>query len=258
VLILVDRQAKVSTVVPTWSFRVGGSVVNYQWSEHAEHIQSLYPLHQESDGYDEGEVSESEHALGYRLPDVLRLFFLSWGARADLARQHERLLMPHQLIVRESTLVFCVEHQSTYYWGIPIGSLDQENPLVSVASSGREPSVWDGQEALNWQDSPTRVSDFLDALGYEHAFYGGAVHGGSSEEPADEPRINVARQHWHRIEIRSTPYYLDRESDIHRWIIRGDQGVAIDWGMRFAVAAQSEAALDMIGRTLNITWRVRW
>lgn len=232
--------------------------MSFMWSEHAVQIQSLFRPWAPEDGYTEDVICAAEASLGTRLPDILRSFYRSWGARDDMTRRSEHFLPPQKLIVRSDALVFCVENQSICYWAVRRASLDQADPPVSVASSGDEQSVWEGDLALEWKQSHDHVSNFLDALTYTHAFAGGAVHGGVSHEQPDDRRVTLVKQHWQRTVIRSNPFYLEHDAFDRRWPIYVREGQAIDWMLRFAVAARKTDDLDQISQTLDLTWERMW
>jgi hypothetical protein len=154
--------------------------------------------------------------------------------------------------LQSGALVFCVENQEVLYWGVRHASLDEDNPPVHFAFSE------DVGEDLAWEMSHERLSDFLDALTYAHAFAGGAVHGGASHEEADEQRVALLRRHWREVEIRSVRWGLVSNSGERRWPLYVRKGQAIDWLQDFSVAARTVEDVDWIDRTLVLTWRKRW
>ena len=91
------------------------------------------------------------------------------------------LLRPYELVVRADTLIFCVENQATCYWAIERKALEESNPPVVIADAEPEWEAWEVRSPLIWRPSHAHLSDFLDDLTYQHAFCGGAIHGGWTE-----------------------------------------------------------------------------
>src|SRR5579862_2689101 len=102
------------------------------WSEQSPHIRSLFHPWQPGDGYDEATIAAAEARLGVRLPKVLRNFYLAWGRRRDLTKLNHPLLAPDALQMRTDTLIFWVENQESYDWGIPREALEEADPPVVV------------------------------------------------------------------------------------------------------------------------------
>lgn len=157
------------------------------WSAHAPHIRTLFRPWQYGDGYEEEDIAAAEARCGVRLPVTLRSFYRTWGRRRDLTQMNEVLLAPEQWVLQSNALIFCVENQSCAYWALPLGSLMEADPPVVEAESGRERSVWEVDHGLEWSTCCRRVSSFLDALTYLHAFSGGAVHGAQSARQRPQP-----------------------------------------------------------------------
>ncbi len=154
--------------------------MSFNWSRNAPHIRSLYRPWREGDGYPEADLVLAEASLGIRLPALLREFYLYWGTRDDLCRSRERVLRPQELFVRSGSLVFCIENQGVLYWGIRPEFACEHDPPVHFLY---DPDVEEDLTRL----SHVRLSAFLDALAYAHAFAGGAAHGGVSRGGADRP-----------------------------------------------------------------------
>ena len=72
----------------------------------------------------------------------------------------------------------------------------EHDPPVHFAYNEEEPD-------LRWELSHARLSAFLDALAYVHAFAGGAVHGGVSHQAPDNKMRSFIRQHWTEVRLES-------------------------------------------------------
>ena len=155
------------------------------WSEQSPHIRSLYRPWQPGDGYDEAILQAAEARLGMRLPPQLRIFYLTWGRRFLSTLLPELLLEPHELLVKGETLIFCVENQSVFSWGVRHEALAEDDPSVMVS--------WAWPD-LNWTPSHAHLSALLDDLTYLYAFSGGALHGGWTEP--DLPDLHAHQIAW--------------------------------------------------------------
>lgn len=227
------------------------------WSEHAEHVQTLFAPWRPGDGYAEDDVRAAETLLSITLPATLRAFYRAWGRRDDLARRSDRLLAPGELFVESGALVLCVENQAVLYWAIPCEALAADDPPVCFArlawaADGEEPDVGP------WELSHDHVSDFLDGLAYHHAFCGDAMHGGTSREHADARRLARVKLHWRESIIRSAPWGLIPDSTPRSWPIYIRDGQAIVWSDRFLAAARSPEDLDQIAQVVELSWQRRW
>jgi hypothetical protein len=222
----------------------------FQWSDNAVHIQQLYRPWHPDDGYAEAAVSAAETRLDLRFPASLRLFYRAWGARDDLTRTNQVLLLLEHVFVQSDALVICAENQAVWYWAIPCDALGQDDPPVVTA--------WNGEPALVWRPSHPQLSNFLDYLTYMHAFDGGAIHGGYSHEP-------VTDELWQRMcdygDIRLLP-------TVPPWVVpdAASQPWSLIIGERYAmhgvgfvgVAAENSARLEEISQALQITWQYQW
>jgi len=232
------------------------------WSEQSPHIRSLFRLWHPGDGYEEDMIAAAEArclAGGQHLATTLRSFYGTWGRRRDLTQMNEYLLSPEEWVVHSGALIFCVENQATAYWALPLESLAVLDPAVVVAYAGPERSVWEVTAELHWRHSHRRVSAFLDALTFMHAFSGGALHGAKSARvPALPEQIAWLEQDWRTAAVASLAY-TDPEVAIplgSPLYVR--EGQAVEWFDRFFAVANSAQALDEIARSLEIDWVTRW
>src|SRR5438105_3434101 len=129
--------------------------MTYQWSENAAHIQSLYWPWKLGDGFADAVIESAEKQLGVQLPVRLREFYRWWGQREDLTRTQNFLVRPYDISVKNDTVVFWVENQAVWLWGIDRAALQQDNPPVVTAEN---------EPPLVWQISHARLSLFLDSM----------------------------------------------------------------------------------------------
>ncbi len=220
------------------------------WSEQSPHIHTLFRPWQPGDGYDEAAIQEAEERLVLRLPVTLRNFYLAWGRRQDLTEVYHALLPPDKLELREDTLLFWVENQAVFYWGIPHAAMGEADPPVVVTASGPE---------LPWTPSHAHLSSFLDDMTYKHAFYpGGAIHGGWTDlySPA-LPAHHIAwlDEHWNKATVTTLVFGFDADPQPTLYV---RDGLAFWWSGGGSLAAREAEALDEISQRFQLTWKHRW
>lgn len=234
------------------------------WSEQSSHIRSLYRPWQPGDGYEEAEIEAAEARLGIRLPATLRNFYRAWGKRRDLASLVDPLLPPNELEMREDTLLFWVENQAAYFWGIRREALEETDPSVYVQFSER--GEWAMEEELRRNPTHPHLSNFLDDMGYLHAFCrGGAIHGGWTKHPIpDLPAQHIAwlEENWNK--ARVTPRVFGLDPTIENWAtlygptLYVRDGVAFWWSSVGCLAAHEADVVDEIAQRFQINWVERW
>jgi hypothetical protein len=181
------------------------TLMELDWSEQSPHIRTLYHPWRESDGYEEPVIAAAEARLGTRLPSPLRIFYQAWGQHEGMTRTTHFLIGPVGLVRRPDALVICLENQGCCWWGIERHVLGELDPPVVIA----DPENWDVRDThapLIWMPSHAHLSDFLDRLTYEHAFAGGAIHGGygvTKTSSHQEFPHGWLEQHWKRATVGS-------------------------------------------------------
>ena len=231
------------------------------WSEQSAHIRTLYPPWQPSDGYDEATLQAAEERLGVHLPTTLRNFYQAWGRRRDLTGMHHYLLAPPELMIRADALILCAENQASWYWAVPSARLAETNPSVVVGGAGPERSVEELRAGKTWRPSHAHLSEFLDDLTYQHAFAGGAVHGGHTDLFLRPTADQVAwlEQHWSKAIVTPMGFGLtcDLGADLGQVTLYVRDGQALYWFLGCHIAVREAEALDEIGQALQIIWAER-
>jgi hypothetical protein len=235
------------------------------WSEQSPHIRTLFRPWQPGDGYEEATIQAAEAQLGVRLPSPLRTFYLAWGQRPDLAKIHHYLLAPHEVVIRADTLIFWVDHQAVWYWGVRFEALEETDPPVVRTESGPSGAGWTVESELDWKPSHVHLSSFLDDVTYLHAFCpGGAMHGGHSLRPKN-PELPAhhrmwLEEHWNTAAMVSPlvfgfvpdedysgpPLYV-RDGQAFRWEYAG-----------CCLAAREVEVVDELAERFQMTWTRRW
>lgn len=224
--------------------------MSFQWSDNAEHIQSLYRPWDLNSGYSEAVVTEAEQKLQVQFPVVLRRFYRAWGARDDLVRTSQILLSPNDVFVQDDALIICAENQWVKYWAISSTELNQDNPAVTLA--------WNEEPALIWFPSHARLSDFLDFLTYQHAFDGGAVHGAYSKERITDQLWKDLCQYGEERILQTYQPWLVPETDTEQWKLVIGQQYALDGLIKVAVATSRREIVEHISTSFQITWEHQW
>ncbi|MGP4024650.1 hypothetical protein [Actinomadura sp. 3N407] len=96
------------------------------------------------DGWPEATLAEAEDRLDLGLPLAMREAYGLFGRRKDLTSIQDELLDPPRLYVDDGVLVFRVENQAVWHWGISVAALDEPDPPVVVRSyMGNDTGRWE-------------------------------------------------------------------------------------------------------------------
>jgi hypothetical protein len=176
------------------------------------------------------------------------------------------LLPPNELEIREDTLLFWVENQAVSFWGIHRESLEETNPPVLVQFSGR--GEWAIEEELRRNPTHPHLSNFLDDMGYLHAFCpGGAIHGAwtkHSISALSAHYIAWLEENWNKALVTPLVFGLDPDPTIENWAalygptLYVRDGLAFGWSSGGVLAAREAEAIDEIAQALQLTWARRW
>jgi hypothetical protein len=123
------------------------------WSEYRAFVGRILAPLDADDGVPEEEIVRAEERLGFRLPRLLREFYLLTGRRTDINGAQDMLVEPECLEVAEGdVLVFHDENQSVVLWGIRLSDIGRDNPPVVMA---------DNDKTLVWEPAHEHLSEFL-------------------------------------------------------------------------------------------------
>ncbi len=101
------------------------------------------------------ELEKAEKFLGFRLPTVLREFYLMVGNHEAINYSHNRLISVDFLEIENNRLIFYSENQGVCYWAIDLANIAEDNPPVWVGQS------IENQDELDWHIAARHLSDFL-------------------------------------------------------------------------------------------------
>ncbi len=230
------------------------------WSAQSPHIRSLFHPWQPGDGYDEDTIQAAEARLGARLPATLRNFYKAWGKRRDLTDVNNPMLNPDNLVVAAGTLIFWVENQAVWYWGVQSEALEADDPPVVFTASG--PSGWKVASELNWMPGHAHLSSFLDDMTYLHAFCGGAIHGGWTQlflPRLPEPHVAWLEENWNKGAVGPIAFQCSPEARIDNLPTLYVRDGAAFWSIGpCSLAARDAKIVDEIAERFQIQWAHRW
>jgi hypothetical protein len=124
---------------------------------------------------------------GWRLPAVLRDYYLVAGLERTLNTAHNRLLPLEKIFIEAGRLVFMEENQDVVYWGVRVTVPEEENPAVQQGVNLHP-------EPLEWHDEHSSCADFLEVMLYTQASFGGGLKFSSSASvsPDFQARLDQA------------------------------------------------------------------
>lgn len=140
------------------------------WPYYQELVARLYQPLSSGDGFSDDEVTSAERRLGFRLPGLLREFYLLAGKRTDLNHAHNQLVHPKDLQLEDERLVFYEENQAVCLWGVRAEDLDVADPPVARGDS------MEGFPQWVWGPHFERLSSFLLTMLCWQGVMGGMTH----------------------------------------------------------------------------------
>lgn len=229
------------------------------WSAQSPHIRTLFHPWQPCDGYDEATIQAAEERLGVRLPSILRNFYLAWGKRSDLTEANHPLLPPDEVVIRADTLIFWVENQAVWYWGVRCEALEEADPPVVIESGT---ASWNEESKFIWKPSHAHLSSFLDDMTYLHAFCPcGAIHGGFTQPYLPElpaHHITWLEENWNKAAIVSPLVFGIMPDAAYSCPLYVRDGQAFWWDSEGCLAAREAEVVDEIAQRFQIKWTTRW
>ncbi len=191
------------------------------------------------DGIPQKELLAAEKRLGLRVPAALRQYYRVAGRADDFNRAHERLLRPADWSIESRKLVFMVENQGVFPYGIPAGP----------QPSGDDPPVFVGEddEPERWYKVNGRCSAFLLVMLHAQAAYGEAMlYHNTAQVRAGLRR--VLDRDWSFVgELHGMRFY-HKPGRVIGFEREGDDFAQV------YVGASREAELAAVARDLSLEW----
>ncbi|HLJ91625.1 MAG TPA: hypothetical protein VKU02_00395 [Gemmataceae bacterium] len=216
------------------------------------------PLRPE-DGVSEPVLRAGERRLGFRLPLILRAFYLLAGNLKRINRVQERLLPPEnpnriprtftELTVVGGGLAVYIENQGGCVWGIECSSLDDRDPPVAIALDIDQPI---------WEPFHDRLSGFLVAMFYHQAAHCGLRWGAVAK--ANASLVEQVRRNW-PVEARFGNAYIpsDREAEEATPEFFGSGGQLLSFrNENLWVSTKTQEDREAVRRQLGISWDSRF
>jgi hypothetical protein len=212
------------------------------WDDYAARVTALFPPLRPGDGVAEGELSAAESALGFRLPRVLREFYLLAGNRGDLTHHWTQPIAPKFLAVVDQALVFAAGNEDFPPCAILQTDLGHDDPPVVLADGVVRP--------FDWASDQERLSSWFVSMLYWVAIQGGLPYSGSA--PVDETEIPAVHAHWPRVDLLGSLW--DRRIVFHR----AGQVVVVDGhspDLVLRAAGRTCHDFEAISRRLGLEWQ---
>ena len=139
---------------------------------------------------------------------------MDWGNHNQLTSTTHIIFHPSKCYIKESRLVFAVENQWVFFWGIKISDIKEDNPPVYYA--------YNVDTTFEWNLIHQKTSQFIDWLLFGHAFHdesnpfsGGFGLIGASDGLSTFLESKI----FNLIQLASAPWRLRLESEERPWRI---------------------------------------
>lgn len=213
------------------------------WPHYQELVAQLYKPLSSGDGFSDDEVTSAEQRLGFRLPRLLREFYLLAGRRRDLNHAHNQLVHPDDLRIEDENLVFYVENQGACIWGVVAEDLDVADPPVARGDSLAGIAHW------AWEPESEPLSSFLLAMLCWQAVMGGMAYS-AGVNGVDAQVEETIGAHWRALDVGA------QWSGLRPYI--GDGQILCLMGAQPRVdlyaGARSQKGLAEVEELLNVEW----
>ena len=186
-----------------------------------------------------------------KFPTVLRKFYADWGKHKELTSTIDLILHPSECFLQSGYLVFAIENQSVFFWGIDIKVVNYDDPPVYFAYN--EDNIDD------WNLSHDSISDFLDGITFGHAFADLYAHGAYTwnDLPTNFHDI-LMKNGFKRTNINSHMWGLRIELASKPWGIYHKEGVILNPFSGLAIKAKSQEEVWHIANLLKVKWEKAW
>lgn len=208
--------------------------------------QHLYPKFTPDDGVSLEEIELAEKSYGFRLPKILREYYLLAGNYETINDSHNRLLSVDCMEIEDNKLLFYEAHQSVCYWAIDLSDIKKDDPPVWVGLSIV------GQKNLEWYPDTGRLSEFLLIMLCWQSVMGGLAFTGITIQ-VNESVVQKVISHFSLLEVSEAgenysgfQVFLDKGKVI--CLAKSKEGVEI-----YAGASDKEKFLE-IEDLLQIEW----
>lgn len=214
------------------------------WNRYESLVAKLLDPISPTDGFQEDDIVGAEARLGFRLPQLVREFYLRVGTREDVNAAHDWLEPLDQLKLRDGKVRFYCENQNVTDWGFAIE--DAENP---------DPPVW-CDDWTDWAVVFERTSDFLFGELIKQCMLGGMTWIGIGDKPQGlRERITERLQTFATCANNRSIYKIDcqiRDGQLLAFSNKESNGRSLVYG-----GAKTSHLFQALTEDFQITWTVQ-
>src|SRR6185369_9726820 len=131
--------------------------------------------------------------FGFRLPKVLREFYLMAGNHEAINCSHNQLLVGYQEI-EDNKLIFYDENQGVCSWAIDLSDIKKDDPPVWIGQ------LIEGQDELEWYIEFETLSDFLLIMLCWQSVMGGLPYVGITNK-IEESVAQIVKNNFSSLEV---------------------------------------------------------
>lgn len=202
-------------------------------------IRNLFDVSDNSYGYSESQIVDSENYLGKRLPVILRQYFLQFGKNQEINQTQDNLVLPSELEVYEDGFVVIYsENQVVWQAGIKFSDFYQDNPNVYLS--------YDQQ---NWSFEIGDLYNFLIAESFLQALFALPFNANSCDVGSEKE--SFIRENWKESKFKSylwgTEFFQNAENEILALMKNENQ-------VDLFIATNSKERFIELNEKLQIDW----
>lgn len=225
--------------------------MTFLWSENAKIGLRFLAEWNEECRIPEKVIDEAESRLKIKFPTILRSFYSDWGGHQELVSTTHQLFKPSECSTKGSYLIFAVENQYVFFWGIRIEDLQTNNPPVYYAYN-------EGNE-LDWSLIHNSTTQFLDWLLFGHVFGREALKGGFGLMDGSKALVKFLESNdFSEIQLDSAPWGLRMESDERPWQIFYNETTLITFDESVSYVSEDQSVAKILNGLANIEWQYLW
>jgi hypothetical protein len=224
----------------------------FYWSENAKIALTYYESWKDDFCIPENIITSAEMEMGIQFPKVLRQFYASWGNYDTLTSAQDIIFHPKECYIKSNYLIFAVENQAVFYWGIKLDDIQKDNPPVFYIER---------DDALaRWLFSHPSTADFLDGITFGHIYANNFAHGAFSElKQYPEFSTQLLDMEFKQLRINSQPWGIYPHPDFV-WVIYYKENILFfdSFKFGFSILANSQDDLNRLIERLNVPLKKIW
>lgn len=215
-----------------------------------EKIKKLYALnHQDDFAYSEAEVTYFEALYGFKLPKLLKEYYLSLGNHVALNRNQIRFYRPRRLWVTEDNYLVFAEKQGTIVWAFNLSEREKEKPKVFRALEAE-------MDRALWQEENLLLDQFLYAGAMINGVNGALpfrAFGMNEFDDLTTETLSLIRSEWEEV-TRNEPFQNSRI-----FTYQDEDAIVIEYDkennpLSISIGTSNNARFQHLLSTLPINW----